>query len=111
MEKTDNKPKQAKVKWDDSKMKSTYANVCNVSSTREEVTLLFGLNQAWNAQQSELTIELSDRIILNPYAAKRMATLLNRVVEQYEDRFGEVRVDASSEASPATDVPEDKTKH
>jgi hypothetical protein len=78
------------IRWDDSKMTSTYANVCNVSSTREEITLLFGLNQAWNAQQKQLTIELSDRIILNPYAAKRMANLLNNVLSQYEERFGEI---------------------
>lgn len=78
------------VRWDDSRMKSTYANVCNVSSTREEITLLFGLNQAWNAAQKELTIELSDRIILNPYAAKRLSNLLNNVLTQYEDRFGEI---------------------
>lgn len=78
------------VRWDDSRMKSTYANVCNVSSTREEITLLFGLNQAWNAAQKELTIELSDRIIMNAYAAKRLSKLLNNVLGQYEERFGEI---------------------
>ena len=36
------------IKWDDSMMKSSYANVCNVTSTREEVVMLFGMNQAWN---------------------------------------------------------------
>ena len=41
------KQTDTKVRWDDSKMTSTYANVCNVSSTREEVTLLFGTNQSW----------------------------------------------------------------
>ena len=86
------------VRWDDSRMKSTYANVCNVSSTREEITLLFGLNQAWNAAQKELTIELSDRIILNPYAAKRLSNLLNNVLTQYEDRFGEIG-EGNSEAN------------
>lgn len=86
----DKKVQGPTIRWDDSKMKSTYANVCNVSSTREEITLLFGLNQAWNAQQKQLTIELSDRIILNPYAAKRMANLLNNVLSQYEERFGEI---------------------
>jgi hypothetical protein len=33
-----------KIKWDDSNMKSSYANVCNVTSTREEVVMLFGIN-------------------------------------------------------------------
>ena len=39
------------LRWDDSRMTSTYANVCNVSSTREEVTLLFGTNQSWQSKE------------------------------------------------------------
>lgn len=96
----DKKVQGPTIRWDDSKMTSTYANVCNVSSTREEITLLYGLNQAWNAQQKQLTIELSDRIILNPYAAKRMANLLNNVIAQYEERFGEIG-EGSPEAAEA----------
>ena len=34
-----------RIKWDDSGMKSSYANVCNVTSTREEVVLVFGMNR------------------------------------------------------------------
>ena len=79
-----------KLHWDDSKMRSTYANVCNVSSTREEVTLLFGTNSTWHAGQDEVSINLSDRIILNPHAAKRLTSLLNKVVGEYEKRFGEI---------------------
>lgn len=76
------------IRWDDSKMRSVYANVCNVSSTREEVTLLFGTNQAWRAGQQEVGIELTDRVIVSPFAAKRLALLLNGVVGEYEKRFG-----------------------
>ena len=76
------------IRWDDSKMKSSYANVCNVSSTREEVTLLFGTNRAWRSGQKEVAIELSDRIILSPFAAKRLTRLLQNVVKEYEERFG-----------------------
>lgn len=79
-----------KLSWNDSKMRSTYANVCNVSSTKEEVTLLFGTNSTWHAGQKEVTIDLSDRIILNPHAAKRLSGLLSKVVEEYESRFGTV---------------------
>lgn len=77
-----------KVKWDDSNMKTSYANVCNVASTREEVTLLFGTNQTWHAEQKEVTVQLSDRIILSPFAAKRLALLIGNVVTEYEKRFG-----------------------
>ncbi|MBU5635344.1 DUF3467 domain-containing protein [Geomonas sp. Red69] len=78
------------VKWDDSAMGTSYANVCNVTSTREEVTLLFGTNQTLYAGQQEVTVKLGNRIILSPYAAKRLCKLLEHVVGQYEARFGEL---------------------
>ena len=81
------------VRWDDSKMTSTYANVCNVSSSREEVTLLFGTNQSWHTGQKELAIILSNRIILNPFAAKRLATLLTNIMREHESRFGQLQTE------------------
>ena len=81
------------IKWDDSHMRSGYANVCNVTSTREEVVLLFGMNQAWNRGQKEVTIQLTDRIIVSPYAAKRLGMLLDGVVREYEKRFGALNVE------------------
>ena len=86
-----------KIKWDDSNMKSSYANVCNVTSTREEVVMLFGINQAWNRGQKEVTIQLTDRIIISPYAAKRLSMLLQGVVSEYEKRFGALNVEPGGE--------------
>ena len=88
-----------KIKWDDSNMKSSYANVCNVTSTREEVVILFGMNQAWNRGQKEVTIQLTDRIVLSPYAAKRMSMLLANVVAEYEKRFGTLNIDPATGGS------------
>ncbi len=82
-----------KIKWDDSQMKSAYANVCNVSSTREEVVLMFGVNQAWQRGQAEVVIQLTDRLILSPFAAKRLSLLLHGVMREYESRFGELPVE------------------
>lgn len=84
---------QFKVNWDTAKLKTSYANVCNVSSTREEVTLLFGTNQTVQPGQRELSVELSDRIILSPFAAKRLYMVLQNVIEQYEKRFGDLHID------------------
>ena len=88
------------VRWDDSKMKSTYANVCNVSSTREEMTLLFGTNQTWHTGQKELVVELTDRIVLNPYAAKRLSILLGNTIREYESRFGELAIETVEPPKP-----------
>lgn len=84
---------QLKVTWETSKMKTSYANVCNVTSTREEVTILFGTNQTVQPGQRELSVELSDRIILNPYAAKRLLLVLKNVIDQYEGRFGQLKIE------------------
>jgi hypothetical protein len=76
--------------WDDSAMTTTHANVCNVMGTREEMMILFGSNQAWNREQKEVKVTLSNRIVLNPYAAKRLAALLDIGLKEYEKRYGEL---------------------
>lgn len=82
-----------RVVWDDTRMNTSYSNVCNVLGSREEITLLFGANQAWHSGQKEVKVLLSDRVVLNPYAAKRLSTLLNRVLQEYETRYGELKLD------------------
>ncbi len=79
---------QTKILWDDSNMRSSYANVSNVAGTQEEIVLLFGMNQAWHAGQEEVKIQLSDRIILSPFVAKRLSVLLDSVIKDYEKRYG-----------------------
>lgn len=76
------------VKFDDTGIINAYANVCNVSSSREEVVLVFGMNNAWEREAAEVHVKLNSRVILSPFAAKRLALLLNSVVQQYEARFG-----------------------
>ena len=92
---------QTTIRWNGEKMRSTYANVCNVSSTREEVTMLFGTNQAWHAGQKELTVDLSDRMILNPYAAKRLSILLTNTMAEYEKRFGKLELNVPEQQPDA----------
>lgn len=87
---------QPKVNWDDSDMDTTYANVVNAASTREEVILLFGTNQSWKGVEDEVNVSLSNRVILNPYAAKRLAILLGGVVSAYEQRFGALGIEPTA---------------
>ena len=35
---------------------------------------------------------LSDRIVLNPYAAKRLFRMLEQGLKEYEARYGELRI-------------------
>ena len=83
---------QTKIVWDDSNMRSVYSNVANVAGGREEIVLLFGMNQAWHAGQKEVNVKLTDRIVLSPYAAKRLSILLNNVLADYEKKFGKLEI-------------------
>ena len=90
------------VNWDDSEMATTYANVVNAASTREEVTLFFGTNLTWNPQDAkEFNVKLQDRVVLSPYAAKRLWVLLGAVLKQYESRFGELKMESLTAAAAA----------
>ena len=81
-----------RVIWNDDDMQSTFANVVNVLNTREEFTLLFGTNRTWNmGDGGDVRVDLSNRIVLTPYAAKRLLALLKARVDDYERRFGEMQ--------------------
>ena len=85
-----------KVHWDDTNLTTSYANVVNATATHEEVTVFFGTNQTWNVKaENELTINLSERIILNPLAAKRLFLLLGGVLKDYESRYGALDIKGS----------------
>jgi len=86
--------REAQLNWDDQKMQTTFANVVNIQSTREQVDLFFGTNQTWNvASEKSLTIELNNRVILSPFAAKRLSVALNNVMREYESRYGALAVE------------------
>ena len=82
--------------WDDEDMRNTYANVVNVAATREEISLLFGTNTAWKAGAEKVRVDLSDRIVLTPFAAKRLLALLAKAINGYEAQNGEIKVPGPS---------------
>lgn len=84
-------PPGARVRWNAANVKSSYANFCNASSTREEVVLNFGVSHDWERSPQNMEIELSHRIVLSPFAAKRLSQLLMKLVTEYETRYGELK--------------------
>jgi hypothetical protein len=81
-----------RLKVDTSGITSSYCNVCNVSSTREEVVLNFGVNEDWDrGAKGAADIKMLHRIILSPFAAKRVAQLLQSLLKEYETRHGELK--------------------
>lgn len=87
----DANPQMPRIKWVTDNLKSSYANFANANSTREEVVLNFGVNNSWDRAQPEVAIELSHRIMLSPFAAKRLSSMLAQLIAEYEQRYGELK--------------------
>jgi len=84
----------ASVQWLDQGMQTHFANVVNVQSTREQFDLFFGTNQTWNLKdKNTVAVNLSNRIILTPFAAKRLWTVLGNVLREHEARHGTLELD------------------
>jgi hypothetical protein len=85
--------REAQLRWDDGRMTTNFANVVNIQTTREQVDLFFGTNETWNLSNDKtLSINLSNRIIVTPFAAKRLMTALSGVLNEYESRYGEINL-------------------
>lgn len=76
------------VKFDTSNIKSSYCNVCNGSSTQEEVVLNFGVNDTWDMGRDKLDVRLEHRIVMSPHAAKRLRDMMVRLLDEHEKRYG-----------------------
>jgi hypothetical protein len=72
-------------------LQSSYANFCNANSTKEEVVLNFGINNSWDRNGGAVEIDLRHRIVLSPFAAKRLSDLLQKLVGEYESRYGSLK--------------------
>ncbi|RUT30260.1 DUF3467 domain-containing protein [Arsenicitalea aurantiaca] len=82
------------ITWNDDNIESKYSNIATVTATREEFFFLFGTHQNWRGVEDGKSVEvqLSNRMVLSPYAAKRLLLILNQTVKAYEARFGEVKL-------------------
>lgn len=79
------------MRVDTSNLKSTYCNVCNAVSTREEVVLNFGVNHGWDMSDRDMDVQLHHRIILSPFAAKRLSEIVSKLIREHEARYGELK--------------------
>jgi len=88
---------QVQLRFDERKMETTYANAFRSNGTAEEVMLDFGLNMPVPVQRDkpEIVFQVTSRIIMNYYSAKRLAMALSQLVRRHEEQFGELEMDVA----------------
>jgi Protein of unknown function (DUF3467) len=93
-------PAQQGVPIDISRARTAYSNFCRVTGTPEELVIDFGLNTQAQPMPTE-PIEISDRIVLNYFTAKRLLGALHMSVQRHESAFGTIEVDVQKRVRPA----------
>jgi hypothetical protein len=80
---------------DQSGLKISYANVCRIAQTPNEVLIDFGLNPNFFGQILEEPLKLDNRIIMSHDAAKRLCIHLTATIQNFEARYGAIELDVT----------------
>jgi hypothetical protein len=87
------------IETDESKMIAAYANFCRVMGTPEELIVDFGLNpQPMGA--SSTPVQITQRIVVNYFTAKRLLAALQMSVQRHEAVFGVLETDVQKRVMP-----------
>ena len=77
------------------KLTTTYANVCRIAQTPNEVVIDFGMNLNFFGQIIDEPLKLEQRIILSHDAAKRLCLHLTQTIQAYEAKYGVIELDVT----------------
>jgi hypothetical protein len=88
-------PQQVQVQVDVSKMAAVYTNFfrLSLSSSTEEILMDVGLHTGIMIPGGMEPIQLTHRLVMNPFVAKRLIESLRQIVSRHEQAFGAMEVD------------------
>lgn len=117
----DQQANQFQLQIDDADVPMKYSTTVRVWGSSEEINLDFAGPIRPTNQQNIARLKIDQRMILNPWAAKRLAVALGQAVGRYESTYGVLELDerkrrrtpaaAPAAAAPAADAKaDDKAK-
>ena len=90
---------RTEIHLDDRQAHAAYANFARVTATPEEVIMDFALNpNPFMTGRQE--IQVSQRLIMNFYTAKRLLYALHQTIQRHEQTYGAVELDLNRRAQP-----------
>jgi hypothetical protein len=95
---------RTEIVLDDKHAHAAYANFARVTATPEEVIMDFALNPN-PFMTGRQDIQVSQRLIMNFYTAKRLLYALHQTIERHERTYGAVELDLSRRAHPSAFTP------
>jgi hypothetical protein len=74
-------------------LRTSYANVCRIAQTPNEVIVDFGMNPNFFGNILDEPLKLENRIIMTHDAAKRLCVHLTNTIQSYESKYGPIELD------------------
>jgi hypothetical protein len=86
---------QMQVQVKDDKVTTVYSNMVRIfgGPNAEELILDFTMMTPSPQQAETMVMEVSTRVAMNYFAAKRLALALSQAVQRYEQQFGPIELD------------------
>ncbi|MBI1368651.1 MAG: DUF3467 domain-containing protein [Planctomycetes bacterium] len=84
---------QVQIRVDDAGATTHYSSLAHVTSSAEEIIVSFSQGLRPSGQQNVGLMKIDERVIMSPWAAKRLALALSQTVQRYEQTYGAIEVD------------------
>lgn len=92
--------KPAAPQIEQTELKVSYANVCRIAQTPNEVIVDFGMNPNFFGNILDEPLKLENRVIMSHDAAKRLCLHLMASIQNYENRYGTIELDVTKRLKP-----------
>jgi hypothetical protein len=89
----DQQQQQMQLQVDDANTPVTYSTTVRVWGSAEEINLDFA-GPLRPSGPNAAKLKVDQRLVLNPWAAKRLAIALSQAVQRYEQAYGPLELDA-----------------
>jgi len=90
---SDQQQQQIQLQIDDSQTPLLYSTTVRVWGSSEEINLDFAGPIRPGGQPHTARLKIDQRVVLNPWAAKRLAVALGQAVGRYEASYGTLELD------------------
>lgn len=85
---------QMQLQIDETKVESYYSSTARVYGSAEELVVDFSQGIRPSGQDNVSVMKIDARVLLSPWAAKRLALALGQAVQRYEQAYGVLEIDA-----------------
>jgi len=89
----DGEQSQMQLQIDETKVESYYSSTARVYGSAEELVVDFSQGIRPSGQDNISVMKIDARVLLSPWAAKRLALALGQAVQRYEQAYGVLEID------------------